>query len=275
MESNITVILTLYKTPIIKIKNLNQYQNYKILIFDQNTDGSNKKKIKKILSHKFKYFYSPKNIGLSKSSNFLLSKVKTKYCLFTQPDININKNSIEALKRAMKKEKNVIFSVPNYSKNNIKLKHNNKHLLPKKVRNINMACMLCDVNKLNKIGFFDEDFFLYWEDIFLMRKINLSNYKMIKVNNSYANHDGSKSSIDNKRTKYIRDVNFMYGELLYDYKVGKLRLVKVCRKVIQNLLLFFFNITVFQLKEVLKCISKMHGVLKFIKFYFMSLKNLL
>ena len=40
-------------------------------------------------------------------------------------------------------------------------------------------------------------------------------------------------------------------------------------------LIEFFNITIFQLKEVLKCISKMHGVLKLIKFYFMSLKNLL
>ena len=31
--------------------------------------------------------------------------------------------------------------------------------------------MVCDVDKLKKIGFFDEDYFLYWEDIDLIKKL--------------------------------------------------------------------------------------------------------
>ena len=38
---DITVILTLYKTPINKLDNLRNYKNYKIIIFDQ---GKNKMK---------------------------------------------------------------------------------------------------------------------------------------------------------------------------------------------------------------------------------------
>tara|TARA_B110001452_G_C15222188_1_gene423685 strand:- start:35 stop:841 length:807 start_codon:yes stop_codon:yes gene_type:complete len=267
MRSNITVILTLYKTPLDKIKKLIQYKEYKTIFFDQNTNGANKKKLKKILNFKFKYYYSLKNIGLSKSSNYLLSKVKTKYCLFTQPDISIDKSSIEKLEKAINKNKDIIFAAPKYISKKNKINSLSKNSQIKIVKNLNMACMLCDVKKLKKIGFFDDDFFLYWEDIFLLKKINQTNYKMVNVSNAFAIHESSKSSEDNYKTRYIRDMNYMYGELLYDYKLGKLRLIKLYRKLIQNLILFFFNITIFQLKEVLKNIAKINGVLKFIKFY--------
>ena len=82
--------------------------------------------------------------------------------------------------------------------------------------------MLCDVKKLREIGFFDEDFFLYWEDMFLMDKINKSNYKMILVPNAKVIHSGGKSTNNNFKIRFIRILNFKYGELIYDYKMNKL-----------------------------------------------------
>ncbi len=105
MIKEISTIITLYKTPINKIKNLERYKNFNLLLFNQDSQSVDEKKIKKILKFDFKYFYSKKNIGLSKSSNFLLSKVKTRYCLFTQPDIYIKKNSILSLLKIIKKKK--------------------------------------------------------------------------------------------------------------------------------------------------------------------------
>ena len=46
-----------------------------------------------------------KNIGLSKASNFLLSQVKTKFFLFTQPDVKIENNSIIKLCEILEKKK--------------------------------------------------------------------------------------------------------------------------------------------------------------------------
>ena len=97
--SDITVILTLYKTPENKLKNLNQYKKYKTIFFDQESNGNLKNKIRYFFKGNFKYYSSLRNIGLSKSSNFLLSKVKTRYCLFTQPDIKIYDTSILMLKK--------------------------------------------------------------------------------------------------------------------------------------------------------------------------------
>ena len=275
MRSDITVIITLFKTPEKKIYQLNQYKDYKVILFAQLGSLNDKKRLKKILKYNFKYYFSPKNLGLSRSSNFLLSKVKTKYCLFTQPDILINNSSINNLKKLLKKNKKTIFIAPKFSKKKTK-KKTQKNLDYKIVKKINAACLLCDVKKLREIGFFDEDFFLYWEDIYLMKKINDTDYKMLEAKNIYAKHEGGKSSINSTEVENIRNLNFIFGELLYDYKVKKLRFIKIIRKFLQNLILFFFNIIKFELKESKNNLAKIKGIMKFILYYlsnFLSIKN--
>ena len=116
MNKNISVILTLYKTPIEKLNNLNSYKKFPLIIFEQEGSLELKKKIKKHLKRNFRYYYSKKNIGLSKASNFLQKKVNTKYMLFTQPDIIIDHNSIINLVKIFNKDKNIIFVTPTISK---------------------------------------------------------------------------------------------------------------------------------------------------------------
>jgi GT2 family glycosyltransferase len=260
INQDITVILTLYKTPKTKLINLTQYKNFKNIFFEQESDGTLIKKLKKIFSFKFEYYSSKKNIGLSKSSNFLLNKVKTKYCLFTQADIIISEKSINSLKKIISKNKNAIFIGPTFKKS--------KSVKYDFVKTLNAACMLCDVKKLKSIGFFDEDFFLYWEDISLMNKINKSRYKMIQANNIEAKHDGGKSSKNTLKIQFIRDSNFKYGELLYDYKLIKLRPLKITRQITQNIIFLIINSVVFKKKNALKNLAIITGIVKFLRFYF-------
>ena len=116
MKKDITVIITLYKTPIEKLKALNQYKNYKVIIFAQDEDKYYEGIIKKNTKIKFKYYFSKRNIGLSKATNYMISKVKTKYFLFTQPDISIDEKSIQNLKKAFKYVDNLIFTGPSYNR---------------------------------------------------------------------------------------------------------------------------------------------------------------
>ena len=60
-DKNITVIITLYKTHKEKLLNLIQYKNFKNIWFNQESNKSYKKKIKKIVGFEFKY-YSDKKI---------------------------------------------------------------------------------------------------------------------------------------------------------------------------------------------------------------------
>ena len=127
--------------------------------------------------------------------------------------------------------------------------------------------MVCDVDKLKKIGFFDEDYFLYWEDIDLIKKINESNFKMVLANNIFAKHDSSQSSEQNFKTNYLRNSNYVYGEFVYDFKNKKLKIVKISRKLLQNFLLLFINLLSLNFKNSLLRIYILIGILKFILYY--------
>tara|TARA_B110000881_G_C18190938_1_gene324754 strand:- start:57 stop:578 length:522 start_codon:yes stop_codon:yes gene_type:complete len=166
----------------------------------------------------------------------------------------------------LSKNNDAIFIGPNFK--NIKSK--NKSIKYSFVKNLNAACMLCDVKKLKKIGFFDEDFFLYWEDIFLMNKINKSNYKMIFANNTRAFHGGGKSTESNLKIQFIRNCNFKYGELVYDYKLIKLRPLKIIRQFFQNIIFLAINFILFKKKFFYKNLSIISGIIKFLKFYFLK-----
>ena len=90
---------------------------------------------------------------------------------------------------------------------------------------------------------------------------------MVIANNIYANHHNSQSSENSLKTEHIRKLNFMFGELVYDLKSKKFRFIKVIRKIIQNFVLFFFNLIRFQLQDSLNNFSKMCGLIKFIVYY--------
>lgn len=260
MNKDITIIITLYKTPIKVLKNLKQYKNFKVLIFEQEGSLESKKKLAKSLNINFNYYYSKKNIGLSKASNVLLKKVKTKYCVFTQADIEISFKSIVALKKHILINKNIIIVGPNFTRN-------------KEVKNfefvkkINAACLFIDVKKMKKIGFFDEDFFLYWEDIELIDRINSTNYKILKVNNIFANHYVSQSSIKDNKIEFLKAQNIMYGELLYDYKNKNLRFIKIIRKIMKVSSIICINIFILRLNTSLINLGYLTGIIKFVQYY--------
>ena len=203
---------------------------------------------------------------------FLISKVKTKYFLFTQADIKIDEDSIKNLIKGMDIEENIIFAGPifNQFKNSIE-KKNLKQVYELKSE-LDASIMLCDLEKVNKIGFFDEDFFLYWEDKDLMKRVNKSKFKMIQVLNSYVEHDAGKSTLDNTRVRFIRRINFKYGELLFDLKHKKIRLIKSFKANFSKYFSDTLNLIVLNKAKIIENISQLFGIFKFIKFIFFKKK---
>lgn len=273
-EEDISIIITLYKTPIENIQLLNQYKNFKVLIFNQSEEYDSKKRLDDILKFNFEYYSSKKNLGNSKSSNILLSKVKTKYCLFTQPDVTINDQTIKKLVNCMKLRDDIIFVGP-IIKSDESISHKDTEQNYIKKEYLDASCMLCDVEKTREIGFFDENFFLYWNDEDLMARVNKSNYIMIQSLDSFAIHKSSQSSKNSFKVDLIRGVSFKYGEFLYDYKYKKFRLIKLLRQFTQNFFFILFNFLFLRFKEALKNISYLIGIVIFVKFIILNRKPLL
>ena len=258
MSSNISIIIVLYKTNLNRIKYLNKIKNHSILIFEQKTNISREKQIKKYLNFKFQYFYSDKNIGLSKAMNFLIKKVKTKYCLLVEPDIKIENKSIKILKSLVGK-KDCLFVGPSYKKN----KSNKPYFYS---NNFDFSCLFFDIKKVKKFSFYDEDFSFYWEDIDLLTRVNNSKYKMIVSNRAFAIHNKSQSSESSLIIKILKVMNFKYGELVYGYKYKTLSKIKVLRHLYLCPLRMIIYLIFFNKKKFLLNLSYFLGTLKFLKY---------
>lgn len=260
LDKDISVIVILYNTPINKIINLKQYKNFRLIILEQGSFKNSKKKIQKILGFEFRYFYSKKNLGLSKGINFLIKKTKTKYCMITEPDIFIDKTSILNLKKTIKLNKFFLMVGPNYKK-----KKESK--MYKVLKNMDTSCVLFETKKMLKFNFYDEDFFFFWQDVDLIKRINSSKYEMVKSNNSFAKHLMSGSSNLTTNINFLRDKGYKYGELVFDFKHGKLRFIKILRQLVQSFIRTLFFITILKKKNRVKNFAYLIGILQFLVYY--------
>ena len=231
MISDITVIILLYKTPEKLLKNFKVLKKFKIILLDQSNDKIVKKKLLKILPNITHYTVRSDNLGFSKGINELIKKVKTKYFFCIQPDVKINAKSIYDLKKTyIKNEKEAAIVVPkisNFTKFN-KKKKGSVFLVDKMIG----ATFFGDKKKFIKLGMFDEDFFFYWEDMELSNRIENSSYKIILNPKVKVSHNNGTSSIPNFKSDFMRTSNFIFGELLFDYKIKKFRIIKPLRKIL-------------------------------------------
>ena len=99
-----------------------------------------------------------------------------------------------------------------------------------------------------------------------MERVNKSNFKMIQILNSFVFHDGGKSTIDNFKVSFIRRINFKYGELLFDLKHKKVRIIKILRQILLNIFFIPLNLFALDRTKIIENISQILGILKFIKF---------
>ena len=127
--------------------------------------------------------------------------------------------------------------------------------------------------KMLNFNFYDEDYFFFWTDIDFIRRVNMSNFKMIESRNAYANHLISKSSNMTMYLKFLRDKSYKYGELVFDYKYNKLRFLKVIRQLIQSLVRTFFYLILFNKNKFCRNIGYFIGLINFL--IFLSKKKIL
>ena len=263
--NDISVVILLYQTPKHIIKNLSNYKGLNLYILDQSNDYELKKKIKSIFPNIKYYGVSNENKGFSRGINFLVKKVNTKYFLCTQPDTIISKSSIFKLKKTLIGKKGAIISVPkikqfkNYSQKNKDIK-----IIP--VKKILGAIFLAERKKFIDIGMFDENFFFYWEDVDLCKRIEIKDLKILLNRNSTAYHEGEKSVKPNLKSFVIRKFYFKLGEYIYQSKYNNLRLVKVVREPFKLLILIILYSFTFQFKKSLENFCFICAIIKFLIF---------
>jgi len=244
------------------LKNISK--NISILIVENSRNFKLKTKIEK----KFKNVnvLIPKdNLGFANSLNFATKKIKKKYIMYMDSDVNINTKSIYRLLTEAKKVKRFGAITPKIYKQNY------KDLITKKNKNgmhevsYNTGCvMLFKTEILKKMNYFDNSFFLYFEELDYYKRCIEAKYPIFMYDKVTITH-GQSASIDVElRDEYrkIRNWHYCWSKFFYYKKhFGYLTgLSKTLPNIIKSI------------KKILICILKLE--FKKIPFFYAELEGL-
>jgi GT2 family glycosyltransferase len=220
---DLTLVLVSYKSRE-KIKKLikNISPNIKIVIIDNSED---KKLIKDFEYSKNIEVYIKKNIGYGAAVNFAKSKIKTKYFLLCNPDLeNLDDNKLASFYEIGNKlYPNFLAIGPNFELSN----KTNKNTYEIKNK-ISGSCMFFNSYNFDILGGFDENFFLYFEEDDLCKRGNMKKMFSYKINNIYIKHNiGTSVSLKNeiqlKKLKELTLWHFIWSKFyFYNKHYGKL-----------------------------------------------------
>ena len=199
-------------------------------------DNSGDKKFKENIEKKYKNvecILSSENIGMGAGNNLGLRHINTDYAFIINPDVTLEKNTIDELIYASSEINSfgIISPIINSDKNfNYKLFDKNdlkkNSINPFKVKSVDGFAMVLNIKKLNQIksfenfNFFDENIFLYLENDDLCLRAKKTNDKIYIISNSLIDHIGASSSNinQNKELEYLRNWHWMWSKFYFNKK---------------------------------------------------------
>ena len=246
-DKKITIIINTFNSEE-KIYNcLNSIPNeYKVVIVENSKNSEFKNKVEQ------KYFnvecmLAGDNLGYAKGNNLGLSKVNSEYALILNPDAKLDKNTLRNFFITASKIKDFSIIGPakqdEFTDNKISLGKQDFFEVDK----LKGFAMFLNMKQFKDIGFFDENFFIYLEEIDLCKRLRKDNKKIYLDKNIIIHHLGGRShdsSIDFEM-ELSRNWHWMWSTFYYNRKhYGYFySLVKISRKFLSSLInLIFFSI---------------------------------
>ena len=246
-DEKITIIINTFKSEE-KIYNcLDSIPNtYKVVVVENSKNSEFKNKIEEKYSN-VECILTGDNLGYAKGNNLGLSTVNSKYALILNPDAKLEKNTLKNFFITASKIKD--FSIIGPAKQD---ELNENDISSEKedffeVNELKGFAMFLNMKQFKEIGFFDENFFIYLEEIDLCKRLRKENKKIYLDKNIIIHHLGGRShdSSINFEMELSRNWHWMWSTFYYNRKhYGYFySLVKISRKFLSSLInLIFFSI---------------------------------
>ena len=182
-------------------------------------ENSNNINFKKKLENEFsnlKCILTGENLGYAAANNIGLRSVKTKYALVLNPDTILDKNAIKRFLESAEKFKDFWLMGP-ASDQMVDLEFGENDLI--EVNNLKGFAILLNLSKFNN-EYFDERFFLYFEEIDLCKKVKNNNGKTYLDRKIKINHEGSQSvnNLNKFELEKNRNWHWMWSTFYYHKK---------------------------------------------------------
>ena len=264
-EKNITFIIVSYRSKhIIEecIKSINS--DIKIIV----VENSNNIEIKSYLEKKFSnvdVIIAKENLGYAKGNNLGISRVSTEYAFILNPDTILEENCLlEFYKAHLILFDNFTILAPNHLNNYGFFKDKNNFFKDgiMEVDYVKWFAMLINLKKSNLEKIFDENFFLYLEEIDLCKRIKNCGGKIFVIQNSKVKHFEKKSSVENLNIELCRNWHWMWSLFYYNYKhFGFLTAYKITVfKFFLSIIKLFIGLILFNKKKILIYYYRINGL---------------
>ena len=191
---DITIIIASFKSDEKVKKCLNSINDQcKVIV----VENSNNLEFKKNFEDKYdnvECIIAGDNLGYGRANNLALKKIKTKYALILNPDTILNKSTLDEFIKATELLPDFAILAPKEQSEYGKISNDNEF---ESVNSVKGFAMFLNLSKFQDIGYFDENFFLYFEDIDLCRRLKKENKKIYLISNLKITHLGAQSSDEN------------------------------------------------------------------------------
>ena len=262
MESkDLTIIIVTFKS---EAKILNCLKSISKDIPVIIVENSNNETFQKDIQNKFnnvECILAGENKGYSVANNIGLSKVKTRYALVLNPDAILDTKAIDNFLITA----NIIndfwlIGPANDQMKKIDFKDSNL----KEVNNIKGFAIFFNMSKFNK-DFFDENFFLFFEEIDLCKKVRKKNGKIYLDKKIIIKHEGAKSVNDENifELEKNRNWHWMWSTFYFHkkYKGFFIALLIILPKLVSSIVKSFFYFMVSDKKKRDIYFSRLSGII--------------
>ena len=189
----ITIVINTFKSEDIISSCLDSIdKEFKVLIIENSNNKNLKQKLEKDYPN-VECFLTGDNLGYAKGNNLGLSKVTSQYALILNPDATLTKNTLNNFLISAEKIKD--FSIIGPAKQDefsVSDKNKDKGELFE-VEKLKGFAMLLNLDQFKEIGFFDDNFFIYLEEMDLCRRVKKNKKKIYLDKNIIINHIGGSS----------------------------------------------------------------------------------
>ncbi len=225
-------------------------------------ENSNNEEFKKLIEQKYsnvKCILANENLGYARGNNIGLKQVTTKYALVLNPDARLEKNCVSIFLDTAKKFQDFWLIGP--ANNQTDFRANSEEF---EVDNLKGFAIFFNIQKFNN-SFFDENFFLYFEEIDLCKKVKIKKGKIILSKNIKINHEGSGSVDKNNINEFEKNRNWhwMWSTFYYHkkYKGFLIALIIIMPKFITSIIKIFLYQLTFNNKKRNIYFSRMSGII--------------
>ena len=246
-DKKITIVINTFKSEEKISYCLNSISKIYDVIVVENSKNSI---LKKNLESKYpnvKCILSGGNLGYAKGNNLGLNQVKTKYALILNPDASLEKDTIENFIATAERFNDFSIIGPAKQDEFSKLEKDEKKDVFE-VDSLKGFAMFLNMKQFDDVGFFDENFFIYLEEIDLCKRLKTKNKKIYLDKKIVVNHLGGSSHDQsiNYEMELSRNWHWMWSTFYFNKKYyGFLNaLIKVSGKLFSSISkLIFFTLT--------------------------------